>query len=434
MPQDCCIVSRAPRLFRLRRIPMIWVLLSVVPCLVPITASQAQERVRTAARQLEIESFRNPETFFRIGPLQEELAVFAGLDFTDNANISHTGKISRVSIREGITLNTTWTLSHINQLQFSFGGALRQDFYGNGKSDVTYTVTPNSLLQFNFAVDDVQVRLYDYFSYTQDPSTNPTVTNTTYLNNLTNTIGAQVKKELNLAVVSLSGDYTYNNQSGSNIQGQTNPSSSGTRNTFRVESSVGFHWSPTLLYGIEDSISRTSGSSQGTGSGNVNSLNVGPFIRGQLSRLTDLDFACGATLLDAKPSVPPTFYLSAILRHQFSRNFQVILAGSHDLFFNTGASLTEEYVLRGGAQFNLTRFITFYATPSLLLGDSKNGSNTNGFVRGNFKEYTIEAGLGWTPHKHLTTALKYDFRRRDAESATSSYSQNTISFDITYTF
>ena len=437
MPQDCCIVSRAARLFRLRCIFMV----SVVPCLVPITASQAQERIRSAARELEIQEFRKPETLIRLGPFQEELTGFTGIEFTDNSNITQTGKISRVSFFEGFNLNTIWALSHINQLEFNFGGRLREDFYGNGTSNVNFSIAPDSQLQFKFAIDDVQVRLYDNFSYTQDPTTNPVATNTTYLNSFNNIIGAEVKKDLNQAILTLSGDYSYNNESGTNAQGQTAGSSSGTRNTFRVGSSLGFRWTPTVLYGIETSLSRTNGSSAGVRgvSSNLNSINLGPFIRGAITRLTDVDFGVGATLLDAKPSIPPTCYLLAAVRHQFNRNFQLILSGSHELIFTTGADVTEEYVFQAATQFNLTRFITFTGGPSLLLGDSRNTSVNvqnvqNGTIAGNFKEYAIQAGLRWTPRKHLTTDLRYDFRRRDAEAQNGSYSENRILLEINYVF
>src|ERR1700730_2877957 len=263
MPQDCCIVSNAARRFRLGCTLLVSVVLSVVPCLVPTTASQAQERIRTAAQQLEIQSFRKPETLIRIGPFQEELTGYTGLDFTDNSNIVRTGKISRVSIFEGVTLDTLWTVSHLNQLEFVFGEKLSEDFYGNGQSNVNFSIAPDSLLQFKFAVDDVQVRLYDNFSYTQDPTTNPVASNTPYLNSLTNIIGAEVKKDMNRAVFTLSGDYAYNNESGANAQGQTNNGSTGTRNTFRVGSSLGFRWSPAVLYGLETTLSRTTGSSRG---------------------------------------------------------------------------------------------------------------------------------------------------------------------------
>jgi len=440
MPQDRCIHSRAARLFRLRCTFMISVVISVVLGLVPITASQAQERIRSAARELEIQGFRKPETFVRLGPFQEELTGYTGIDITDNSNIVHTGKISRVSIFEGFNLNTIWTLSHINQLEFNFGGRLREDFYGNGTSNVNFSIAPDSQLQFKFAIDDVQVRLYDNFSYTQDPTTNPVAANTTYLNSFNNIIGGEVKKDLNQAIFTLSGDYSYNNESGTNAQGQTTGSSSGTRNTFRVGSSLGFRWSPTVLYGIETTLSRTSGSSRGTPgvSANVNSINVGPFIRGAITRLTDFDLGVGATLLDARPSVPPTYYLLAVLRHQFNRNFQLILSGSHDLIFTTGTDITEEYAFAAATELKLTRFITFTANPNLILGDSRIAPNQvnfqNGTIGGNFKEYAIGASLRWKPRRHLSATVSYDFRRRDAEVANGSYSQNRILFEINYVF
>ncbi len=436
MPQDPYILSRAARLFRLPYTHLV----SVVLGLVPITASQAQERIRTAARELEIQEFRKPETFVRLGPFQEELTGFTGIDFTDNSNIVNTGKISRVTFFEGFNLNTIWALSHINQLEFNFGGRLREDFYGNGTSNVNFSIAPDSRLQFKFAIDDVQVRLYDNFSYTQDPTTNPVATNTTYLNSFNNIIGGEVKKDLNQAIFTLSGDYSYNNESGTNAQGQTSGSSSGTRNTFRVGSSLGFRWTPTVLYGIETSLSRTNGSSAGvTGvSSNVNSINLGPFIRGAITRLTDVDFGVGATLLDAKPSVPPTCYVLAAVRHQFNRNFQLILSGSHELIFTTGADITEEYTLQAAAQLDLTRFITFTANPNLIVGDSRIPPNQvnfqNGTIGGNFKEYAIGASLLWKPRRHLSATVSYDFRRRDAEVANGSYSQNRILFQINYVF
>ena len=82
----------------------------------------------------------------------------------------------------------------------------------------------------------LRVRLYDPFSYIQNPTTDPTATNTANLNSLTNTIGAVVDTDLNIAILSLSADYTYNNQSGTNVQGQTNPTTTGTRETFPLRS------------------------------------------------------------------------------------------------------------------------------------------------------------------------------------------------------
>jgi hypothetical protein len=55
-------------------------------------------------------------------------------------------------------------------------------------------------------------------------------------------------------------------------------------------------------------------------------------------------------------------------------------------------------------------------------------------VRGNFKQYGIQAGFAWKPRKHLSASLNYQFTRRDAEAAVDSYSQNRVIFQINYAF
>jgi hypothetical protein len=115
----------------------------------------------------------------------------------------------------------------------------------------------------------------------------------------------------------------------------------------------------------------------------------------------------------------------------------VILSGSHELIFTTGTDITEEYVFQAATQLNLTRFITFTANPNLLLGDSRiprTANFQNGTIGGNFKEYAIGASLRWKPRRHLSAAVSYDFRRRDAEVTNGSYSQNRIVFEINYIF
>ena len=454
MLKDRSEISRVTHCFRFLRPQLIMVISLVALCLVHIPCLRAQnfgfsgqERVRTAAGRLQIESFKNPEAFFTVGPLQEVLIASAGFDFTDNSSLSHTGKISRLRFFEGLSLDTTWVLSELNQLEFIFGGQLNEDFYGNGTSQVTVGISPDSLVQFQLAAGDFLFHFYDHFSYVQDPTSDPTTANTTYLNSLTNTIGAKVDADFNLAILSLLADYTYNNRSGSNPEGGTSSTSSGesgTRNSFRVGPSISFRLSPTLLYGIEASLTRNTGSTNGStvGSANINSLSVGPFIRGELSRFTEINFGVGANLLDAKPSVPPDYYFSAVVRHQFNPNLQVILTGSHDILFSTGTELTEQYEFRGATQFNVTRFITFTTSPFVDIGKTLTGSSATsvsgvfvpGTVRGNFKQYGIQAGFAWKPRRHLSASLNYQFTRRDAEVAVDSYDQNRIILEINYTF
>jgi hypothetical protein len=401
-----------------------------IPSLICIDPLRAQERVRTAQAKLEIESFKNPTAFFRIGPLQEELIGGLGLEYTDNSGLTNTNKISRLRVSQGLDLNSTLIFSHLSQLQFNFAGRIYEDFYGNGRRLVDGGI-PGSLLQFQFPIWDFQVRLYDRFSYVQNPATNPTATNTSNANNLTNVIGAEVATDWHFVVFSLAGDYTYNQQSGSTAQGVTNPTTSGTSNTYRITPAVGFHLNPSILYGVNASLTGTEGSggSNASGSSRVSSLNVGPFFRGKLSPLTDVDLAAGASLFDTQPSIAPTYYYSVVIRHQLNPNLQVIFSSFHDLILTTGTDLTEETTFGLGAQVNLTRFITFVGSPFYNFGNEKTGP-----TQGNFKQYGVGLALNWRPHRRWLTSITYNYIRRIGTNATDSYIQNTIALGVTYRF
>jgi hypothetical protein len=387
---------------------------------------KAQERVRTSAGKLEIESFRKPEAFFRIGPILEAITGTAGISYTDNSQLSNTNKLSRFSIEQALDLNTTWVLSHFNQLELRFGGKLSEDFFGNGKERVAFGIAPDSKVQFQFAISDFRVRVYDQFSYVQDPTSDPTVTNTTYLNRLTNSVGAAIDADLRVAILTLSGDYTYSNQDSTNVQNQT--TTSGTRHTWRLGSDITFQFSPSIQYGLTTTLSRSTGSGLDSG-GNVDSLSAGPFIKGKLSRFTDFDLGGGINLIEATPSVPVAYYASGVIRHQIARHWQAIFSAAHDFFFTSGTALTEETSFRIATQLDVTRRITFSGAGFFTLGDQKSGVNS-----GSFQQYGLALDLGWKPRRRWSTGISYDLTRRDGNSASTSYLENLVTFKLSYLF
>jgi hypothetical protein len=438
MPRVRCTISRV-RLFR--PLPPVCpaTIASAILCLILTTSLRAQERVRTSAAAPLIESFRrSPEAFFYLGPFQEELGGSVGVQYTDNVSLAATDKISDLSFSQALNLNTTWVISHLNQLQFNFGGQVMENFYGNGRRQTTFAIDPNSKLEFKFSIGDLRVRLYDEFSFDQNPASDPTATNTANLNSLTNTFGAVVEADLNLAILSLFADYTYNNQSGTDAQGTANPSTTGSRQTFRVGSDLTFRLSPAIIYGLNLTATRSTGSN----SANVNSLNFGPFMNGKLSRNFEFDLAFGGTLIETEPAIPPGYYASAAIRWQINRHWQFLLSGSHDFVFTTGTGLTEETLFRMGTQMDLTRLISFTAAPFVDFGDTKTTTaGTTPSSQGAFTQYGFGASLGWRPRRRWSTALSYQYTRRESASAvgvagaaSGNYIQNSISFSINYAF
>jgi hypothetical protein len=411
---------------------MIW---WVILCLFCTASLRAQEPVRSAAPPLPIQAFRrSPEAFFYFGPFQEILTGHISTQYTDNVNLTPT-KISDLSFSLGMGLDTTWTISHLNQLTFRVGGELTENFYGNGRHQLTFAIDPNSKIEFKFAISDVQIRLFDYFSYTQDPTTSPTATNTANLNNLTNTVGAAAETDLNIALFSLTADYTYNSQSGQNAQGQANQGTTGTRESFRVSPALTFRMTPTILYGVNAAATRSSGEN----AANVNSLNVGPFMNGKLGKNLEFDLAIGGTFISTTPAIDPTYYFTGAIRYQLNRHWQILLSGSHELIFTTGTDLTEQNLIRLGTQLELTRSIAFNLSPFINFGNVETTSVNAGIPAGPYTQLGLEAGLTWKPRKRWLTSLTYDYVRRESGSsgavaASDDYIQNSISLSLSYAF
>jgi hypothetical protein len=439
MPWESSATSRVKLACRPLRAS--WALTSAtIICLLFVASARAQERVRSAQRGSVIAAYaRSPEAFFYFGPFQEELTGEATVSYTDNVNLAATDKISDLSYTQSLNLNTTWVISHLNQLQFNFGGALIEHFYGNGRNQVNFAVSPDSKIEFKFEISNYKIRLYDNFSYAQNPTQDPTATNTANLNSLTNTIGAVVDSDLNVAILSLQADYTYNNESGQTSEGQTNSSTTGTRATFRAGPTVTLRLSPQILYGL----SAIATKSTSVGNANVNSLNVGPFMNGKLSRDFEFDLAAGGSFVHTKPSVPPGYYFSADVRYRINRHWQLLFSGSHDLVFTTGNGLTEENLFRIGTQLELTRAITFRISPFVNFGDIKTtqGVTITPADESSFTQFGVDASLAWKPRKRWTTSLTYSYVRRESAAtfgtgsvSSQNYIQNLLSLSVAYSF
>jgi hypothetical protein len=425
-------ISLIRRLLLAGRAAVWWFLLS----LLSVGLLRAQEPIRSAAPPLPIQSFRHsPEAFFYLGPFQEIVTGYISTDYTDNVNLTATDKISDLSFSLGMGLETTWTISHLNQLTFNFGGKVTENFYGNGRNQLTFSIAPDSTIEFKFVVSDVQVRLFDNFSYTQNPTTNPTATNTANLNNLTNTVGAVAEADLNIALFSLAADYTYNDQSGQTAQGQTNQGTTGSRESFRVSPALTFRMTPTILYGVNAAATRSSGEN----AANVNSLNFGPFMNGKLGKNFEFDLAIGGTFVSTTPAIEPTYYFFGAIRYQLNRHWQILLSGSHELIFTTGTDLTEQNLIRLGTRLDLTRTIAFSISPFINFGNVETTTANTGVPTGPYTQLGLEAGLTWKPRKRWSTSLTYDYVRRESSSsgptaASDDYTQNTISLSLNYAF
>jgi hypothetical protein len=391
-------------------------------------SSFAQESLRTVLVRPEYAGFRPvPGSFLRIGPFGGTLTAGAGAGFNDNYFTTPTNKVSDYYTYQELDFDLSWVISRLNRIDFKVGAMLEEDFLDNGHTGVHLTVSPESLLQFQFQVADFRFLLYDRLSYVNDPVSDPTVSGTGNLNRFGNTAGITVDWILHKATVEAGFLYTYSNGSTSgSVLSQANNRTvvSGERNDFRIPASLIFNFSPTVFYGVDV----TAIKSTAPGFSDANAINAGGFIRGRLTRLIDFEFHAGGYAIDAG-SVPSTDWdLTVVVRDQINRDLQAYASFIRDITFGVGNQLSDLNSFYFGAIYNLTRNWTISGQPFVDFG------HTFGTGGEHFNEFGIQAQTGLKLSKRWLGQVNYRWVHRDSNLSNRSYVQNQVFFSINYAF
>jgi hypothetical protein len=395
------------------------------------TKAVCQQSIRTP-EQSEFRTFRtNTEgtSLINLGPFHGEATLDVGYEYNDNAQVTNQSTLSLSEIFEALHLDMGWTLSPLNRLDLKLDGRLEENFYSNGSNQLNLDISPGSQLQLQATVGDVILRAFEQFAIIQDPVSDPTATNQTNLNRLTNTIGIAAIKPLYHAAIGLEFDYIYSDSfSGSSADTGT----SVNRNSLRLASTFGLDISPELSYGLEASATDNAGS----GNEDIKSLSFGPYLRGHLTRLLDVDLGAGITLTDSSLSGSAPYYVSLTIRHQVFRTFQYVIGFSHDLDFSSGLSLSQNNNFFLSAQWQLLRIWTISAGPFVNFGHV-----LTGFSPGNYTQYGVSIQSRFKLGKRISTGIGYRFTHREGNGTTTgtggtngNYAQNLLTLDLTYAF
>jgi hypothetical protein len=398
-------------------------------------AARGQQSVRTPDVPPFTEFAPNPEegTFVRVGPFSGTATLGLGYLYTDNANTAGTtgttgtGKLSLNEIFEDLDVDLAWPMSPFNRIDLRLGGQLQENFYSNGNNALNLAVHPGSQIQLEAKVGEFLLRAFERFTIVQDPVSDPTVAGQTNLNRLSNTIGAGVDLPLYHADFGLSFAYTYSDQlGGTGIGG----SEAGVlRNSFHLGSKISFQFSPTLSYGLEVNASYNAGH----GPFDFYVFSLGPFIRGNLTRLLEVDAGIGPLLTAGPAGEPPQYYGFLALRYHPSRLLQILAGIDHDTEFSSGLGVTQNNNVRLTVQASLTRQWTFTVGPYVNFG-----SVITGELPGSYTQIGVETGLKCTFSKRITGELTYRYAKRNGGHSVgetlTSYTQNLVSVSLSYLF
>jgi hypothetical protein len=375
-------------------------------------------------QESEISNFRPNDrdvSFINIGPFHGQAAIGLGYLYNDNAAVTSTNHLSLNQIFEDLAVDLAWVITPSNQLNFTTDARLQENFYSNGRNRLNLQILPGSELQFKGTVGPVIIRAFDQFAILQDPVTDPTVTGVTNLNVLVNTIGVEAVVPLHNASFGMEFDYTYRD----NLSGATFSGTSFYRDSLRLAANYNIYISNVLWYGVEASATDNIATRDFP---DVRTLSIGPFLRGQLTRLVDVDLGAGLTFTNVSALNQPTYYVDVRLRHQVFRTFQYVLGYSHDIDISTGNAISEDNKFYLAGRFDILPEWAVSGGPFVNLGHIVIP------VTRNYTQWGITAGSVFKLRKNLLFDIFYRYVFRDSDAGVGHYKQNLVSFELSYVF
>ncbi|MBV8282634.1 MAG: hypothetical protein JO347_11325 [Candidatus Eremiobacteraeota bacterium] len=397
-------------------------------------AALGQQSVRTPEVPPFTEFAPNPEdqTFVRVGPFSGIGKLGLGYLYTDNANTTGTNttgtqKLSLNEIFEDLDVDLSWPMSPFNRIDLRLGGQLQENFYSNGTNALNLAIHPGSQIQFEARIGEFLLRAFERFTILQDPVTDPSVAGQTNLNRLSNTIGAGVELPLYHADFDLTFAYTYSDQLG----GAAISAAAGgvLLNSFHLGSKISFQFSPTLSYGLEVNATYNAGD----GPFDFYTFSLGPFIRGNITRLLEVDAGVGPLLSAGPAGEPPQYYAFLAIRYRFSRLLQILAGIDHDTEFSSGLGVTQNNNIRLTVRASLTQRWAVSVGPYVNFG-----SVITGELPGSYTQIGVETLLNYAFSRRLTGELTYRYARRNGGhsevEAGTSYTQNLASVSLSYHF
>jgi hypothetical protein len=387
------------------------------------------------------------QTFVRAGPFSGTAELGVGYLYTDNANTTSTnttstktttaGKVALNEIFEDLDVDLAWPLSPFNRIDLRLGGELQQNFYSNGTNALNLAIHPGSQIQLEARVGEFLLTAFERFTIIQDPVSDPSVAGQTNLNRLSNTIGAGIDLPLYRADFGLTFSYTYSDQFGgtaSSGTATTGGEGGVLRNSFHLGSKMSFQLSPTLSYGLEADASYNSGE----GPFDFYVFSLGPFIRGNITRLLEVDAGIGPLLSAGPAGEPPQYYGFLAVRYQLSRVLHLLAGVNHDTEFSSGLGVTQNTNVRLTVQASLTRQLTVTIGPYVNFGTVITGS-----FPGSYTQIGVTTDAAYRFTKRLSADLSYRFAKRNGSGTTGTmgttgsggnYTQNLVSIGLNYHF
>ncbi len=389
----------------------------------------AQEAFRASitgqdAAEARKQALANQRFNLRLGPVSMRFNAGLATEATDNVRYTTEDKEADVSFRPQVTTTAVWPVTQKNTLSLSLGVGYAK--YINATENDGLFIAPGSDVSFDVYVRDMAFNFHDRFSFSQDVTSDPTISGVGGLDRFENTVGTAMTWDLNKLLVSAGYDYSI-------FVPTEDLYSEQRRGSHLFNASGALVINPTTHAGLQMSGGLTDYDEE-LYSDNQH-IGLGAFASAQFSDYTRLRAAAGYVTYFFDPSLSVTnnevldaFYLDVSLSQRLSSAITHSLSLGRQLQAGYFSDSLELIYFRHGANWRLFRKTSVTTSLSYEYYREVRQQGEKGSRYG--------AGLGFTRPltRNLTAGLRYAFYLKDSDVNTQDYTQNRLVLDLSYQF
>ena len=393
---------------------------SLVPAQEALRLSLAgQDAAEARKKKLSTENFN-----VKLGPVAMRFDGSLGIEATDNVRNSDSNTESDLVIRPQVNVFSAWRVTEKNSLTFGMG--LGYTKYLNASDYDRLLISPDTDLSFDLYVGDFAINFHDRFDYSQDVSTDPTVSGTGSLSRFENTLGVNVVWDLNDVIVT--SGYDHRNYLPTQSQFDYLEHSAEL-----LTGTVMFRVRPTVFAGLE------------VGGGLMDydqdilqdntHIAIGPAISVELSEYTSFRMSGGYVIYSLDTygktnltSTTDAFYLDMSMSQRLGRLVDHTLSVGRSVQSGIASDLVDMWHVRHGADWKVLR----------KTGVSTSISYERGTTSQTLGEELERYGFGIIFSRQLTQkmsgSLGYQFYLKNSDLAGRDYTQNRLVLNLGYAF
>lgn len=370
-----------------------------------------------------------------IGAAQFTLGASATVAYSDNISGAEFSPEADTWITTGVSLGIQWPLT--GQSTLSFGMGVSYVKYLHVTSNDGLAINPNSALVYAVSAGDITLSVFDQVAYFREALTQGALANVTTLPRLDNTAGMRVS--WTPGHWNLETGYSHNNVIAENAADEYLNSDSE-----YFFGRAGWMFPDSSTVGVEASGSLTDYSA-GLEPNNQ-SVSIGPYVEWRPRPWLRLDARGGPSwqFFDAFGVSPEStlnsYYVFADVTHQLADflSHHLSIERSVQPGLNPGSSYVEQLEATYTVSWALTHFVTLSGTLDYQDGNQPLPIPLGGGFTAALKEnYTVWSGgpsIAWKLTDALTASANYNRSWRDSNLPGRSYTVNSVSLNLTYTF